>query len=102
MRPEALEAVAEVIDRWELHWAEIGVVTATGCARVPRGHARRRDPASFLTDECPRYEVERSVRPSDSEHPAPVIDRGKVYEQYDQLVGSRPFGGRGSTRPSFA
>ncbi len=34
VRPDALEAVAEVIDRWELHWAEIGVVTDTGLLRA--------------------------------------------------------------------
>ena len=72
VRPEALEAVAEVIDRWELHWAEIGVVTDTGLLRAfhddtLEGEIR----ASFLTDECPRYEVERRPRESDSGGLAP-------------------------------
>ena len=45
MRPEALEAAAEVIDRWELHWAEIGVVTDTGLLRAfHEGRSGRRDP----------------------------------------------------------
>ena len=58
VRPEALEAVAEVIDRWELHWAEIGVVTDSGLLRAFNGDALEGEiRASFLTDECPRYEV---------------------------------------------
>jgi phosphoribosylformylglycinamidine synthase len=90
VRPEQLAAVAEVIDRWELHWAEIGVVTDTGFLRAfwenaVEGEIR----ASFLTDECPRYEVERRPRSNDSAGVASVIDVRKVYEQYDQLVGSR-------------
>ena len=58
VRPGFLEAVEEVCERWELHHAVIGEVTET---RVP---ARLWDEepvgeilASFLTDECPRYEV---------------------------------------------
>jgi phosphoribosylformylglycinamidine synthase len=45
--------------------------------------------ASFLTDECPRYEVERAAREIDSDGLSPAIDLRKVYDQYDQLVGSR-------------
>ncbi len=90
VRPDALEAVAEVIDRWELHWAEIGVVTDTGLLRAfHEGALEGEIRASFLTDECPRYEVERRPRSNDSEGVTPVIDLRKVYEQYDQLVGSR-------------
>ena len=33
VRPEALGR-CEKIDRWELHWAEIGVVTDTGLLRA--------------------------------------------------------------------
>ena len=67
VQPEALEAVAEVIDRWELHWAEIGVVTDTGLLRAFHDGALEGEiRASFLTDECPRYEVERRPRESDS------------------------------------
>ena len=90
VRPEELDAVAEVIDRWELHWAEIGVVTDTGLLRAfhddtLEGEIR----ASFLTDECPRYEVERAAREIDSDGLSPAIDLREVYDQYDQLVGSR-------------
>jgi len=90
VRPEALADVAEVVDRWELHWAEIGAVTDTGLLRAfhddtLEGAIR----ASFLTDECPRYEVQRATREIDSDGPSPTIDLRKVYGQYDQLVGSR-------------
>jgi phosphoribosylformylglycinamidine synthase II len=94
VRPEALDAVAEVIDRWELHWAEIGVVTETGLLRAFHGEALEGEiRASFLTDECPRYEVERA-KPESLVTTCNLegLDRGvssKVYEQYDQLVGSR-------------
>ncbi len=91
VRREALDDVAEVIDRWELHWAEIGVVTDTGLLRAfhdgePEGELR----ASFLTDECPRYEVEQ--QPRESAGPvdlARAVEPRTVYEQYDQRVGSR-------------
>jgi phosphoribosylformylglycinamidine synthase len=90
VRPEALPAVAEVIDRWELHWAEIGVVTGTGLLRAFHESALEGEiRASYLTDECPRYEVERRARSNGSGRPGPSIDPRQVYEQYDQLVGSR-------------
>ncbi len=90
VRPEALGAVAEVIDRWELHWAEIGVVTDSGLLRALHGGALEGEiRASFLTDECPRYEVEQRARETDSGGLAQVIDPRQVYEHYDQLVGSR-------------
>ena len=90
VRPEALEAVAEVIDRWELHWAEIGVVTDTGLLRAFHDGALEGEiRASFLTDDCPRYEVERRPREIDSGVPGRSSICQKVYEQYDQLVGSR-------------
>jgi phosphoribosylformylglycinamidine synthase subunit PurL len=47
-------------------------------------------PAAALTDECPRYELERRPRPVE---PASVDPDGRhrswIYERYDQLVGSR-------------
>jgi phosphoribosylformylglycinamidine synthase len=91
VRPEALEAVAEVIDRWELHWAEIGLVTDTGLLRAfHEGTLEGEIQASFLTDECPRYEVERRPQPARAARSRPdSYDRSRIYEQYDQLVGSR-------------
>ena len=90
VQSDALEAVAEVIDRWELHWAEIGVVTDTGLLQAFHdGTLEGEMRASFLTDECPRYEVERRPRDTDSSVFAHVVDPRQVYEHYDQLVGSR-------------
>ncbi|HEU0303791.1 MAG TPA: phosphoribosylformylglycinamidine synthase subunit PurL [Gaiellaceae bacterium] len=89
--PERLGAAAEVIDRWELHWAEIGVVTETGVLRALHdGTVEGEIQASFLTDECPRYEVARAPRAPRPARVEPVSgDRRRIYEQYDQLVGSR-------------
>src|SRR5207248_3156299 len=56
--PDRLAEVAEVLDRWELAWAEIGVVTETGALRALHdGEIVGAIPAAFLTDGCPRYEV---------------------------------------------
>jgi phosphoribosylformylglycinamidine synthase len=89
--PERLAAVAEVLERWELHWAEIGAVTDTGLLRAFQDGALEGEiGATLLTDECPRYEVERRPRVV-----TPVAvqrdtyDRRRIYERYDQLVGSR-------------
>jgi phosphoribosylformylglycinamidine synthase len=48
-------------------------------------------PASLLTDECPRYEVQQSPSTREASPPrqAQPADLSRVYEQYDQLVGSR-------------
>jgi phosphoribosylformylglycinamidine synthase len=48
-------------------------------------------PARFLTDECPRYEVERRPRETATHVRAPRRYESKrwIYEQYDHLVGSR-------------
>jgi phosphoribosylformylglycinamidine synthase subunit PurL len=90
VRPDALPAVADVIERWELHWAEIGAVTDNGLLRAFHGGELQGEiRASWLTDECPRYEVEQRPRDTDSGGQATFIDPRTVYEQYDQLVGSR-------------
>jgi len=63
-------------------------------------------PARFLTDECPRYEVERRPRPEPPAVAAPtgpeprrallellgspnIRSRAPIYRRYDHLVGSR-------------
>jgi phosphoribosylformylglycinamidine synthase len=90
VRQETVAEVAEVLDRWELHWAEIGAVTDNGLLRAFHGGELQGEiRASLLTDECPRYEVEQRPRETDSDGQAKVIDPRTVYEQYDQLVGSR-------------
>src|SRR5262249_58225370 len=48
--------------------------------------------AAFLTDECPRYEVEQEAQPPRERRPvarANLESKAWVYEQYDQLVQSR-------------
>jgi len=90
--PERLAEVAGVIGRWELPFAEIGEVTDTGELRVLfGGEVVGAVPAAFLTDECPRYEVEQRQRtranvPVD---PANLEPKERIFERYDHLVGSR-------------
>jgi phosphoribosylformylglycinamidine synthase len=106
VRPEMLEAVASILDRWELEHAEIGEVTATGELRAYwHGDLVGEIPASLLTEECPRYEVAAEPRrPTPARDPvAPrpaqalvellgshgLRSREFVFRRYDQLVGSR-------------
>jgi phosphoribosylformylglycinamidine synthase subunit PurL len=91
-RPESLGSVEAVLDRWELHHAVIGDVTGTGELRAlfedePVGEI----PARLLTDECPRYEVDRlpAARPRAPVDPVNHEPKRWIYEQYDHLVQSR-------------
>ena len=64
VRPPMVEAVEAVLDRWELHHAAIGEVTASGDLRAFwDGELAGEIPARLLTDECPRYEVFGQPRP---------------------------------------
>ncbi len=107
VRPQMLDAVVAQCERWELHHAVIGEVTDSGTLRALwEGDTVGEIPARFLTDECPRYEVEQRPRQS----PLPVADpaapeprhallellgspngrsRAWIYRRYDHLVGSR-------------
>ena len=92
VRPERLAEVEAVLDRWELHHAAIGEVTDAGELRAFfEGEVVGEIPASFLTDECPRYEVDRleTARPRAPVDPANLEPKDWIYEQYDQLVLSR-------------
>jgi phosphoribosylformylglycinamidine synthase subunit PurL len=107
VRPQMLEAVRALLDRWELDHAEIGEVTDTGLLRAFwADEVVGEIPARLLTDECPRYEVaqtRRSSSPQREIHDAPtaadalvelvgspaIRSREFVYRRYDQLVGSR-------------
>jgi phosphoribosylformylglycinamidine synthase II len=106
VRPQMLEAVQAVCDRWELHHAVIGEVTESRELRALwDGEVVGAIPARFLTDDCPRYEVERTPRASteatvpDGPPPAEALlellgsanlrSRAWIYRQYDHLVGSR-------------
>jgi phosphoribosylformylglycinamidine synthase len=89
VRPQMLEAVQRICARWELHCTAIGEVTDSGQLRALFEDEVVGDiPAAFLTDECPRYEVEQEpqeVGASPARVPAPV----PPFVQYDHLVGSR-------------
>jgi len=105
--PEHLAEVEGVIDRWELHRAVIGEVTETGELRALwHGDVAGAIPARFLTEDCPRYVVEREPRPATPEialaelpSTADVLldllgsdalrSRAFVTRRYDQLVQSR-------------
>jgi phosphoribosylformylglycinamidine synthase subunit PurL len=95
VRPQMLEAVETLCAKWELPCAVIGEVTADGVLRAHHGDEVVGDiPSRLLTDECPRYEAEQSPgRPRSEPIPQPKAAEGEslgwVYEQFDQLVGSR-------------
>ena len=107
VRPERLADVQEVCDRWELHHAVVGEVTEGGELRALwDDEVVGSIPARFLTEECPRYPVEREPREPTPELPlvgAPAAtdallellgsdalrSRAWVYRRYDQLVQSR-------------
>jgi phosphoribosylformylglycinamidine (FGAM) synthase-like enzyme len=81
-----------VVERWELHHAAIGEVTDSGALRALfDGEIVGEIPASHLTDDCPRYELDRLPRPRPAEPVAAVNHQSKrwIYEQYDHLVQSR-------------
>ncbi len=72
--------------------AVIGEVTDTGELRALwDGEVVGEIPARFLTDECPRYEVDRlaAARPRAEADPVNLEPKEWIYERYDQLVGSR-------------
>src|SRR4051812_9999105 len=99
VEPERLAAVETVLERWELHHAVIGSVTDTSELRCFfRGDLEGAIAATFLTDECPRYEVEQEPQPARDPRRAPPENQESkawVYEQYDQLVQSRTVRGPG-------
>jgi phosphoribosylformylglycinamidine synthase len=92
VRPQMLESVERVCATWELPCTPIGEVTDTGELRAFfEDECVGRIAAAFLTDECPRYDVEREPHSPENAEPSPANLRSKewIYEQYDQLVGSR-------------
>ncbi len=92
VRPQMLAAVELVCAKWELPCTVIGAVTDSALLRaVYDDHVVGEIPAVLLTDECPRYELdalprETGVLASPQAQPA---DKRFIYEQFDQLVGSR-------------
>jgi phosphoribosylformylglycinamidine synthase II len=93
VEPERLAHVEAVLEKWELHHAVIGSVTDTGELRCFfGGDLEGAIPASLLTDECPRYEVEQEPQPARARTSVAAANREStawIYEQYDQLVQSR-------------
>jgi phosphoribosylformylglycinamidine synthase len=92
VRPAMLESVRRVCETWELACTVIGEVTDTGALCVFHdGEPVGEIPAALLTDACPRYEVERAPHLSREAEPSGLNAAPKrwIYEQYDQLVGSR-------------
>jgi phosphoribosylformylglycinamidine synthase len=90
--PERVDDVRAVCDRWELPCTVIGEVTAHGELRALHDvEVTGSIPAALLTDECPRYELAQKAHPVERAPVDPVNDEPKtwIYEQYDQLVGSR-------------
>jgi phosphoribosylformylglycinamidine synthase len=105
--PQGLAAVEQVCARWELHCAEIGVVTDSGLLRAFHGEEEvGAIPVRHLTEDTPRYRLETQPRALETpiEHPTihaerdellallaspNVRSRRTVYERYDHLVGSR-------------
>jgi phosphoribosylformylglycinamidine synthase len=90
--PEAVANVESVCRRWELPCAVIGAVSADGVLRVHFGSEEvGAVPARLLTEETPRYELAQQATnaPSARRVDGPADDPGWVFEQYDQLVGSR-------------
>ena len=92
VEPSRFEDVRAACERWELPCTVIGEVTDHGELRAfVDDEIVGSIPAELLTDECPRYEVEQRPHPVARTPVAPVNDEPKewVFEQYDQLVGSR-------------
>jgi phosphoribosylformylglycinamidine synthase subunit PurL len=92
VRPQMLAALKAVCAKWELPCAAIGDVTDTAELRAYfAGDPVGAIPAAYLTDECPRYPV--SGEPQQTQNvPASAHNyksKSWIYEQYDQLVGSR-------------
>jgi phosphoribosylformylglycinamidine synthase len=92
VRPQMVGAVERLCAKWELPCAVIGEVTDDGVLRARHGgEVVGEIPARLLTDECPRYEVEQAAAPREriADPQVQPADLTSVYEQYDQLVGSR-------------
>ena len=64
VRPEGVDRVREVIERWSLHAAAIGRVTGDGLVRVRDGERVEVEvPATLFTDACPTYVPDRAPDP---------------------------------------
>ena len=97
VRKDFLPRVEQVCSKWELAFAVVGEVTTTGELRAFwDDEVVGAIPARLLTDECPRYDVDREARlprlragPRRTRPGAEPREQGVGLPQYDQLVGSR-------------
>jgi len=96
VRPQMLDAVHAACARWELPCTAIGEVTDHRELRAYwADEVVGSIPAALLTDECPRYEVEQAPPAGAWPEPRRALSdenrtsKGWIFEQYDQLVGSR-------------
>jgi phosphoribosylformylglycinamidine synthase subunit PurL len=92
VRPQMLAAVERACAKWELQCTVIGEVTDDGVLRaLCDDDVVGEIAAAFLTEECPRYDVAREPRPTRNRQVSRHNRSSKawIYEQYDQLVGSR-------------
>jgi phosphoribosylformylglycinamidine synthase len=92
VEPARFGDVRAACERWELPCTVIGEVSDHGELRAFfDDEIVGSIPAELLTDECPRYEVEQRAHPVARTPVAPINHEPKerVFEQYDQLVGSR-------------
>jgi phosphoribosylformylglycinamidine synthase subunit PurL len=110
VEPSKVEAVRAICDKWQTESAEIGVVTDSGHVRILKaGEVVGDMPVEALVDGCPLYDLapaapaawiygnKRTLDPdADSAETllallaAPSIASKKwVFQQYDQVVGSR-------------
>jgi len=92
VRPQMLAAAEKILAKWELHSAVIGAVTDSGDLRAFHdGELVGNIPSTFLTEHCPRYQLAPEPHATNNAPVAPANRAPKawIYEQYDQLVGSR-------------
>jgi phosphoribosylformylglycinamidine synthase len=92
--PDRLAEVEAACARWELPCTVIGEVADHGDLRVHfHDEVVGAIPARLLTDECPRYDVAQTPRTETPAaapaHPASHEPKTWIFEQFDQLVGSR-------------
>ncbi len=104
VRPEDVERVAEIADRFDLGCSVIGEVTEGNYVCEFEGETVVDAPAEFLADGAPMNDLERE-EPSEPETDLPDVDVGEafdavlsspntaskrwVYRQYDHEVGNR-------------
>jgi phosphoribosylformylglycinamidine synthase II len=99
--PEAADQVNRIVEKWSLHSAVIGTVTADGMVRVlDDGEIVAEVPAEYYTDACPTY-----VRPAEESPDVtaaretdprrlPDLEPGKIGDTLLRLLASPNIGSR--------